>query len=229
MKTVLATVLWLFVTLCSGTAQVGVLSPHRSITTASSVAPPSTIRGDVALPSPEFTSYSEGDLVRISVPSNWRELPAFNAVTFAPEGAYGNAGLKSVFTHGFAMGVAHNERRDLRVATDKFIDAYVLLYPIPGRSFSYRQITISDRQGLETTVSTVSEATSEPERIDVRTTLLRDGTLFYMLAVTPRACALDYADTFRRIVASIEIRDRGLDAARERHVPERTDTRQPIP
>jgi hypothetical protein len=62
-----------------------------------------------------------------------------------------------------------------------------------------------------------------------RTTLLRDGTLFYMLAVTPRAGALDYADLFRRIVASIEIRDRGFNAARERHVPERTDTRQPIP
>jgi len=229
MKTVLATVLWLFVTLCSGTAQVGVLAPHRSIATAAGVSPPSTIRRDVALPSPEFTSYIEGELVRISVPSNWRELPGSNAVTFAPEGAYGNAGIKSVFTHGFAMGVARNELRDLRVTTDTFIDAHVLLYPIPGRRFSYRQITISGRQGLETTVSSVSEATGEPERVDVRTTLLRDGTLFYVLAVTPRACALDYAETFRSIVASIEIRDRGLDAARERHVPKRTDTRQAIP
>ena len=124
--------------------------------------------------------------------------------------------IKSVFTHGFAMGLARNDFHDLRATTDNFIDAYVLLDPIPGGMFSYRQITISDRQGLETTVSHVSEATGQIERIDVRTTLLRDGTLFYVLAVTPRACALDYTETFRRIVASIEIRDRQRDVASEK-------------
>jgi len=193
MKTVLATVVLLFVTVCSGSAQV---------------VP--AIRSDVAPPSPAFTTYIEGELVRVSVPSNWRELPGFNAVTFAPDGAYGNAGIKSVFTHGFAMGLARNDRRDLRVTTDHFIDAYVFVNPIPGRSFSYRNITISDRHGLETTVSRASEATGEIERIDVLTTLLRDDTLFYMVAVTPRSCARDYTATFRRIVASIEIRDRRL-------------------
>src|SRR6266545_4592697 len=58
------------------------------------------IRRDVAPPSSDFTTYVEGELVRVSIPSNWRELPASNAVTFAPEGAYGNLGVKSVFTHG---------------------------------------------------------------------------------------------------------------------------------
>jgi len=54
----------------------------------------------VAPPSSEFKTYIEGELVRVSIPSNWRELPGSNAVTFAPEGAYRNAGVKSVFTHG---------------------------------------------------------------------------------------------------------------------------------
>jgi len=220
MKTVLPTVLWLFVTLCSGRAQIGVVPPSPAI--ASTVSPPITIRRNVAPPSPDFTPYDEGDLVRISVPSNWRELPGSNAVTFAPEGAYGNAGIKSVFTHGFAIGMARNDRRDLRATTNRFIDAYVLPNPLAGRRFRYRPITISDRHALETTVSSVSEMTGELERIDVRTTLLRDGTLFYLLAVTPRARAFEYQDTFRRIVASIEIRDRGLDAAHDRDVPKRT-------
>jgi hypothetical protein len=217
MKTILATVVvWLFVTVCSASAQVVLPPPHGAIETTSHVSPPPTIHRDVAPPSPEFTTYIEGELVRISVPSNWRELPGFNAVTFAPDGAYGSAGIKSVFTHGLAMGLARNDLRDLRVTTDHFIDAYVLVNPLPGRTFTYRPITVSDRQGLETTVSTVSEATREIERIDVRTTLLRDGTLFFVLAVTPRACAVDYTATFRRIVASIEIRDRHLESARER-------------
>jgi hypothetical protein len=69
------------------------------------------------------------------------------------------------------------------------------------------RVAIAARPGLRTVVSTVSEATGEPERIEIFTTLLRDGTLFYVLAVTPRAAALDYADTFRRVVESIEIMD----------------------
>ena len=222
MKIVLAAVLSLLVTVCSGSDQV-VVVPHRPAATDSrhSVAP--TVRNDVPPPSPDFTTYLEGELVQVSVPSNWRELPGFNAVTFAPDGAYGNAGIKSVFTHGVAMGVARNDVGDLRRTTDHFIDAYVLVNPIPGRSFSYRPITLSDRPGLETTVSSVSEATGEIERIDVVTTLLRDGTLFYVLTVTPRACALEYTATFRRIVASIDIRDRQLSSDEREGEPHSSD------
>ena len=43
------------------------------------------IRRSVAPPSSDFTTYIEGELVRVSIPSNWRELPGSNAVTFAPE------------------------------------------------------------------------------------------------------------------------------------------------
>jgi len=165
------------------------------------------IRRAVVLPSPVFTTYVEGELVRVSVPSNWRELPGSNAVTFAPEGAYGNVGVKSVFTHGVAMGLARNDKHNLRVTTDDFIASYVLPSPSPGRAFRYRNVTIGNRPGLHTVLSDVSEATGEPERIEMFTTLLQDGTLFYVRAVVPRQHALDYAGTFRRVVESIEIMD----------------------
>ncbi len=45
--------------------------------------PPS---GNVEPPSSRYTTYKEGDLFQVSVPSNWRELPGTNAVTFAPDG-----------------------------------------------------------------------------------------------------------------------------------------------
>ena len=165
------------------------------------------IRDAVASPSSEFTTYLEGELVRVSVPSNWRELPGWNAVTFAPEGAYGNAGVKSVFTHGLGMGLARNDKRNLRVTTDDFITSYVLVHSSRSRTFRYRKVTIADRPGLHTALSTMSEATGEPERIEVFTTLLRDGTLFYVLAVAPRDCESDYKGTFRRVVGSIAIMD----------------------
>ncbi len=171
------------------------------------VVPTSLIRRDVALPSSTLTSYLEGELVRVQVPSNWRKLPGFNAVTFAPEGAYGNVGIKTVFTHGLGMGLARNDHGSLPIATDDFIDDYVLGALSPGRPFRHLRVTIGDRPGLRTVLSRVSEATGELERIEVFTTLLRNGALFYLLAVSPRDDAADYAPTFRHIVASIEITD----------------------
>jgi hypothetical protein len=191
-------------------AVVGVLLLACAVGAQSITAPTKDqplIRSSVAPPSSDFTTYVEGELVRVSIPSNWRELPGSNAVTFAPEGAYGNAGVKSVFTHGVGMGLARNDKRNLRVTTNDFIESYVLVNSIPGRIFRYRRVTIGDRPGLHTILSTVSEATGEPERIEIFTTLLRDDTLLYVLAVTPRDCASDYAATFRRVVRSIEIMD----------------------
>jgi hypothetical protein len=165
------------------------------------------IRRVVAPPSSDLRTYVEGELVRVNIPSNWHELPGSNAVTFAPEGAYGNAGVKSVFTHGIAIGLARNDKHNLRVTTDDFIASYVLVNPSPGRAFTYRNVTIGNRPGLHTVLSTVSEATGEPEQIDVFTTLLRDDALFYVLAVAPRDSASDYEATFRRVIRSIKIMD----------------------
>jgi hypothetical protein len=171
-------------------------------------APPQPlIRREVAPPSSHFISYVEGELVRVSVPSNWRQLPGFNAVTFAPEGTYGSVGIKSVFTHGLAMGLARNDSGSLRITTDGFIAATVLGALGPGRPFRHVRVTIGDRPGLRTVLSRVSEVTGELERIEVFTTLLRSGTLLYVVAVSPRDGAADYAHTFRQVVASIEIMD----------------------
>jgi hypothetical protein len=169
--------------------------------------PQTLIREGVEPPSSDFQTYVEGELVRVSIPWNWRELPGSNAVTFAPEGAYGNAGVKSVFTHGLGIGLARNDKRDLKETTSDFIDSYVLVNPISRRPFPYRSVTIADRPGLHAILSDVSEVTGEPERIEMFTTLLRDGTFFYVMTVVPRDCAEEYADTFRRIVGSIEIMD----------------------
>jgi len=167
------------------------------------------IRRDVAPPSSDFTTYVEGELVQVSIPSNWRELPAYNGVTFAPEGAYGNAGIKSVFTYGLGIGLMRNDKRDLQVTTDDFIASQILSVAEARRPRHYRKTTIAGRPALHTVLSTVSAATAEPEQIEVFTTTLRDGTLLYVLAVTPRDRVSDYVATFRRVLGSIQIMDCG--------------------
>jgi hypothetical protein len=167
------------------------------------------VRRDVAPPSSDFTTYLEGELVQVSIPSNWRELPAYDGVTFAPEGAYGNAGIKSVFTYGLGIGLMRNDKRDLQVTTDDFIASQILSVAEARRPRHYRKTTIADRPALYTVLSTVSAATAEAEQIEVFTTMLRDGTLLYVLAVTPRDRVSDYVATFRRVLGSIQIMDCG--------------------
>ena len=165
------------------------------------------IRRDIAPPSSNFTTFVEGELVRVSIPSNWRELPASNGVTFAPEGAYGNAGVKSVFTHGLGMGLIRNDKGNLQRTTDDFIESQVLVAGGPRRPLRYRSVTIADRPAIQTVLTTVSEATNQPEQIEVYTTLLRNGTVLFLLAVAPRDRAPEYANTFRQVMGSIEIMD----------------------
>ncbi len=165
------------------------------------------ISRDVAPPSSDFTTYVEGEIIQVSIPSNWRELPASNAVTFAPEGAYGNAGVKSVFTHGVGLGLIRNDKDNLQVTTNDFIESQLLVAPRPREPLRYGSVTIADRPAIRTVLTTVSEATNQPEQIEVYATLLRNGTVLYLLAVTPRDRASEYVDTFRRVVGSIEIRD----------------------
>jgi hypothetical protein len=163
--------------------------------------------GRVAPPSSTYTVYTEGDLFRVSVPSNWRELPRSNTVTFAPDGAYSNAGEQSVFTHGVEIGVARNETHDLRTATDELVAALAHTNPNLSRPSGYDRATIDGRQGLHTVISNVSDATGQQERIALFTVLLGDANLFYALGVAPRGDFSKYEGTFRRVVGSIQIMD----------------------
>ena len=163
--------------------------------------------GSVDPPSSRYTTYTEGNVFRVSVPSNWRELPGSNAVTFAPEGAYGTAGGQSVFTHGVQIGLVRNETHDLRTATGDLIDSLARGNPNLSRPSGYDRAPIGGRQGLHTVLSNVSDATGQQERIAVFTMLVGDGRFFYALGVAPRDRFSEYEGTFRRVVKSIQILD----------------------
>ena len=158
----------------------------------------------VGRPSSRYQAYSEGDIFRVSVPDNWRELGGSNAVTFAPEGAYGTVSGRSVFTHGVQMGVARNEEHDLRTATDELIRSLAQSNPRLQSPGNYDRGTIDGRPGLHTTLSNVSDVTGGEERIAVYTTLLPDGTLFYVLGVAPREDFGSYDPAFRKVVSSVQ-------------------------
>jgi hypothetical protein len=158
----------------------------------------------VERPDPQFTSYNEGELFRVSVPSNWRELGGNNAVTFAPEGAYGDVNGQNVFTHGAQIGVARNETHNLGTATDELIESLAQGNPQLRRSSNTARGTLGGQEALRTSLSNVSEVTGSEERIDLYTSLMRDGTLFYVIGVAPASEYGNYAPVFSKVVRSIE-------------------------
>ena len=164
-----------------------------------------TPTGRVEAPSSSMRTYEEGNLFRVSVPANWREVPGNNAVTFAPDGAYGSSNGQSVFTHGVEIGVARNETHNLQEATEELIDSLGQGNPRLRRASGYDRVTVDGRAGLRTVLSNTSEATGDREGIDLVTTQLGDGTLLYTVGVAPASQFSSYRGVFDRIVRSIRL------------------------
>jgi len=162
------------------------------------------ISTNVERPSSRYSSYNEGNLFRISVPSNWRELPANNSVTFAPEGGYGAVNQQSVFTHGVEAGVARNESRDLRSASEELVQDLAQSNPRMRRDGGWDRGTVGGRQGLRTMLTNQNDVTGRPERIALYTTTLNDGTLFYLIGVAPDQEFGVYDDVFDRVAGSLQ-------------------------
>ena len=162
--------------------------------------------GNVASPSSRYSTYTVGNLFRVSVPSNWQQMQSTNTVTFAPEGAIGRTDNgQSVFTHGVEIGLARNETHDLRTATDELLQSLKSSNPRLGRPAGYRRTRIGNRDGLEAALSNISDATGREETIDVFTTLMSDGNLLYVIGVAPRDEYQTYGDVFQRVVQSMRI------------------------
>jgi peptidase M48-like protein len=168
------------------------------------VATSGRISNTVERPSSRYTSYNEGNLFQVSVPSNWQELPGNNSVTFAPDGGYGAVNQQSVFTHGAEFGVARNESHDLQTATDELIQSLTQANPRMRRGSGYDRGTVGGHQGLRTVLSNQNEVTGRTERIALYTALLGDGTLFYMIGVAPDNEFGDYSQVFNRVAGSLK-------------------------
>jgi Zn-dependent protease with chaperone function len=157
--------------------------------------------GNVARPDSRYTAYNEGNLFKISVPANWKELPSNNNVTFAPEGAYGSG----IFTHGAEIGVSRNENHDLQTATNELIQGLRQSNPRLSSPGNFERGSLGGRQALHTALSNVSDATGGQEVIDMYTALLSDGSLFYVIGVAPREEFNAYSPVFRKVVGSIQL------------------------
>jgi hypothetical protein len=163
-------------------------------------------RGRVEVPSSRYRNYDEGFL-GVAVPDNWQEIRDGNSLWFAPQGGYGQTNGQAVFTHGVNFGVAQTQNRDLQRATAEFVNGLAQGNRSIRATGGYQRTTVSGRTGLITSLSNVNEATGEPESLTVVTSTLRNGGLFYMIAVSPRNEAGNFDSAFNNILRSLRIND----------------------
>jgi Zn-dependent protease with chaperone function len=163
--------------------------------------------GRIDYPSSRYQNYSifNGG-VQVNVPSNWRQVNDGNSVWFAPEGAYGQYNGQAVYTHGVSFGVAQSNNRNLQSATEDLINNLAQGNNNLRMNGSFQRTTISGRTGLFTTLSNVNEATGRPENVRLITTQLRNGQLFYMVAVAPQN-ERNFENAFQTILRSVRIND----------------------
>jgi hypothetical protein len=179
----------------------------RGVRTGSNRAPSSTntprTSTRVEAPSSKTVTYNEGNVFRITVPSNWRELASESTVTFAPEGGYGEASGSSVFTHGVQAGISRVEDHGLEEATQELLAAFGQSNPQLARAGNAATVRIDGRSALRTPLTNVSEATGGRERILLYTTQMQDGGLFFLVGVSPEDQWKTYQPVINRVVSSI--------------------------
>jgi peptidase M48-like protein len=166
--------------------------------------PPS---GRVQYPSSRFQTVSifNGG-VQVSVPSNWREVSEGSAVWFVPEGGYGQINGQPVFTHGASFGVFQTNNRNLQRATEELINTFGQGNNNLRMSGGQQRTTMSGRTAIFTTLTNVNEATGRPENVRLISTQLRNGQLFYMVAVAPQN-ERNFENAFETILRSIRLND----------------------
>jgi len=164
----------------------------------------SPIRGNVQRPSARYRVFEGGRYFALSVPDNWEEFGETSSVTFAPDGAYGIQQGQSVFTHGAIVGLMANPpSTDLRTASDAYVSGLLQGNPYLRPAGNYERVRLNGRDALKRRLSGNSTVTKRQEIVDVYTTLIGGGQLFYMVQVVPGNEQAKYRTAFSKIVLSI--------------------------
>ncbi|MGH9199874.1 MAG: M48 family metalloprotease, partial [Vicinamibacterales bacterium] len=166
-----------------------------------------TIGRDVPRPSSRYKTVRGGNLFQASVPADWTAVSSNNSVKYVPMNGYGQYQGQTVLTHGVELGVARGSSRDLRTATDSLIQSFLRGNPDMRVAGQQSNVRISNRNGIGTPLVGRS-VVGGSEQVDVYTTLLGDGNLFYYVTVAPDEDERFFRDAFDRIGLSIRLSDR---------------------
>lgn len=168
---------------------------------------PNLPAGRVEYPSSRYRTYNEG-IYSVSIPENWRAVNEQNTLWFAPNGAYSTSRSgQTVFTHAVNLGSTQTRNRNLQQATNEFVNGLQQGNANLRARGGYQRTDVDGRAGQLLSLDNVNEATGRAEIVSVVTTQLRNGDLFYMIAVSPTQDYQTYQNTFLTILRSLRLND----------------------
>lgn len=153
----------------------------------------------VERPSPQMRAYSGTSWLRISVPSNWRDLAGQEAVQFAPDGAFGDQGI----TRGVMIGVYDGRTSDLAGASENYLNELLQGNAYLQKRTGFSRTYVGGQLGYSMSLSGRSPVTGRTEIATVYTTKIRTGQLFYVVTVVPDSESYIYDSSFRNVLGSI--------------------------
>ena len=157
----------------------------------------------VPAPSSRVQTYTGGNWIQLNVPDNWKAFETQEMVQFAPEGAYGDSGI----THGVMVGIVQTSNRDLAQASEEYVNGVLQGNDYLRQNSNYTRTTLAGRQAYATVLSGRSPTTNRTEVATVYTTQLRNGSLLYIVTVTPENDSSSYNTAFRNMIRSIRLND----------------------
>lgn len=159
-------------------------------------------------PSGQYRGYRAGNVMELSVPSNWRQANDGGSLLFAPEGGlYETQNGGVAYTHGVQLGMGRMQTNNLQRETDALLQSFARNNPQLRRSGGYRQENIDGHRALTAQLTNVSDITGQREYVSVTTIALRDGSMAYLIGVSPQTEAQAYENAFRNVRRSVQLND----------------------
>ena len=157
----------------------------------------------IAYPSTRVREYSGTSWLRLNVPSNWQDFTSPDGVQFAPDGAYGDQGI----TRGLMIGVYRGQDNDLQSSSQGYVNQILQGNQYLQQRTRFSSTYVAGRRGYTTSLSGRSPITNRTEIVNIYTTQLRTGELFYAVTVVPDDESYNYTNAFRTVLSSIRLNE----------------------
>jgi Zn-dependent protease with chaperone function len=157
-------------------------------------------------PAADYKPVKGGNVFQASIPANWTTIPSKSSIKAVPENGYGQLDGQTVFSCGVEFGIAKADTRDLRTATNTFLNAIHQNNPGLRLAGEQQAINISQRSAILTPLVNPSPLGGQ-ERVVFYTTFLTDGSIFYFFTVVPESDAAAFQESFQRVGQSIKLLD----------------------
>ncbi len=105
------------------------------------------------------------------------------------------------------VGVAQTNSRNLAQASEEYVNGVLQVNNYLQQNSNYTRTTLGGRQAYATVLAGRSPVTNRNEIATVYTTQLSNGSLLYIVTVTPENDSSSYNSAFRNMIRSVRLND----------------------